>query len=146
MKINEIENLLGLTRANIRFYEKEGLLTPERKENGYREYSEEDIAILKKIIIFRKLGISLPEIKEILNGDLDLTIAIEHNIANLTQQIAELNGALEVSKILKNDAATNDTFDEEHYWNLIHEKEEDGEKFADVLKDYVEMEKISLLL
>lgn len=145
MKINEIENLLGLTRANIRFYEKEGLLTPERKENGYREYCEEDIAILKKIIIFRKLGLSLPEIKEILNGDLELTIAIEHNIASLTQQIAELNGALEVSKILKNDAVTNDTFDEEHYWNLIHEREEDGEKFADVLKDYVEMEKKSFL-
>lgn len=141
MRINEIENQLGLSRANIRFYEKEGLLTPARKENGYREYSEEDISILKKIVIFRKLGLSLPEIKEILNGDLELTIAIEHNIANLTQQIAELNGALEVSNILKNDAVTNDTFNEEHYWNLIQSKESEGEKFSDILKDYGEFEK-----
>lgn len=51
MKINEIETLLGQSRANIRFYEKEGLLTPARNENGYREYSEGDIATLKN---FRK--------------------------------------------------------------------------------------------
>ena len=40
MKINDVEKLLGITKANIRFYEKEGLLTPGRMENGYREYSE----------------------------------------------------------------------------------------------------------
>lgn len=83
MKINEIETLLGQSRANIRFYEKEGLISPTRNENGYREYTEEDIAILKKIIIFRKLGLSIPDIKEIFNGTLDLTVAMEQNIQNL---------------------------------------------------------------
>ena len=34
MKINEAEQLLGITKANIRFYEKEGLLTPSRNESG----------------------------------------------------------------------------------------------------------------
>lgn len=141
MKINEIENLLGLSRANIRFYEKEGLLTPKRTDNGYREYNEDDIAVLKKIIIFRKLGLSLPEIKEILNGSKELSAAIDNNIITLTKQISELNGALEVSRIIKNDAVANDTFDEAHYWDLIQSKEQAGEKFEDVLKDYVEMEK-----
>lgn len=145
MKINELETLLGQSRANIRFYEKEGLLSPTRNENGYREYTEEDIAVLKKIIIFRKLGLSLPDIKSILEGNLDLSVAMEQNIQALTEQIDALNGALEVSKTLKNSAATNDTFDEELYWNLIQSKENDGEKFADLLKDYVEMEKRSLL-
>ncbi|MBQ8519394.1 MAG: MerR family transcriptional regulator [Agathobacter sp.] len=141
MKINEIENLLGLTRANIRFYEKEGLLTPERKENGYREYSDEDIAILKKIIIFRKLGISLPEIKEIINGTLEISVAINKNIEQLTKQIEELNGALEVSEIIKNDTSIDHCFNEEHYWELIQSKESEGEKFSDILKDYGEFEK-----
>ena len=40
MKINEAEQLLGITKANIRFYEKEGLLTPSRNESSYREYSD----------------------------------------------------------------------------------------------------------
>ena len=36
MTIREIEALSGMTRANIRFYESEGLLTPNRMENGFR--------------------------------------------------------------------------------------------------------------
>lgn len=145
MKINEIETLLGLTRANIRFYEKEGLLTPTRNENGYREYDEEDVAILKKIIIFRKLGLSLSDIKKIFDGTLDISDALEENISNLNQQIAELNGALDVCKTIKNDYTKHTDFDEERYWNLIQKKEENGEKFADIVKDYLEMEKKSLL-
>lgn len=145
MKINELENQLNLSRANIRFYEKEGLLTPTRKENGYREYSEEDVAILKKIIIFRKLGFSLPEIREILTGGLDITNAIESNIAKLNEQIAELNGALEVCNIIKKEAPSNDSFDENHYLELIQSKENNGEKFMDVVKDYLELEKNSFL-
>lgn len=145
MKINEIEQLLGLTRANIRFYEKEGLLKPARKDNGYREYSDEDIVILKKIIIFRKLGLSLPDIKCILDGSLDITDAIEQNIEKINQQIAELNGALEVCKIIKNDSGANEDFNEELYWELIQNKENDGGKFAELAKDYLDMEKKSFL-
>ena len=41
MKINEVEQLVGITKRNIRFYEKEGLLSPSRNsDNGYREYGE----------------------------------------------------------------------------------------------------------
>lgn len=66
MKINEMEERLQISRANIRFYEKEGLLCPIRKANGYREYSEEDFARLQKIIIFRKLGMSITDIRELI--------------------------------------------------------------------------------
>ena len=51
MKINESESQLELTRANVRFYEKEGLLQPARKENGYREYSDEDVATLYPLVL-----------------------------------------------------------------------------------------------
>ena len=40
MKINELGKMLNISCANIRFYEKEGLLNPERKDNVYREYDE----------------------------------------------------------------------------------------------------------
>lgn len=145
MKINEVEKKLGLTRANIRFYEKEGLLSPTRTENGYRDYNETDIATLRKIIIFRKLGLSLSEIKAILNEEIELSSAIEQNISNLHQQIAELNGALEVCKIIQKEHPKNKDFDEIHYWELIQNKEQKGEKFAELAKDYLEMEKKSFL-
>ena len=71
MKINEVEDLLNTPRANIRYYEKEGLINISRKENGYRNYSEEDIQRLKKIIILRKLGVSVEQIKDL---DIDLVV------------------------------------------------------------------------
>lgn len=40
MTIAELEARSGMTRANIRFYEAEGFIRPERRENGYRDYSE----------------------------------------------------------------------------------------------------------
>ena len=43
MTIKELEERTGMTRANIRYYETEGFLSPERRENGYRDYSEEDL-------------------------------------------------------------------------------------------------------
>ena len=63
MRIKEVEELTGITSKNIRFYEKEGLISPKRSENGYRDYSNEDIEILKSIKLYRKLDISLEDIK-----------------------------------------------------------------------------------
>jgi len=42
MTIKEVEQILGLPRATVRFYEKEGLIEPKRGENGYRDYSQMD--------------------------------------------------------------------------------------------------------
>ena len=64
MSIKEAEALTGITKQNIRFYEKKGLLHPHRNlENDYREYTDEDIETLKKIKILRKLDISLEHIQ-----------------------------------------------------------------------------------
>ena len=68
MTIKEVEQCLGVPRATVRFYEKEGLLSPTRGENGYREYSEEDVVQLKKIIILRKLGFAVSDIEDVLDG------------------------------------------------------------------------------
>ena len=68
MEIKEVEKLLSVSRSNIRFYEKVGLLNPARKENNYRNYNEEDIDALKKILVLRKLGFSVEEISEMQKG------------------------------------------------------------------------------
>ena len=60
MKINEVEAQVGITKKNIRFYEAEGLLAPRRNsENGYRDYGEAEVAILRRIKLMRKLGVPL---------------------------------------------------------------------------------------
>ncbi|MEE1314950.1 MAG: MerR family transcriptional regulator [Faecalimonas sp.] len=138
MKINEVEELLQIPRANIRYYEKEGFLSPRRTANGYREYTEEDLSILKKIIVLRKLGFSLALVKDILYGTLPLSDALEQNMQELYTQITNLNGALEICRILQKDTTA---FDENYYWELIQNKEKAGGRFADFAKDCFEHEK-----
>ena len=56
MTSKEIESRSGVAKANIRYYEAEGLLQPAREKNGYRDYSENDLAVLEKIKLLRRLG------------------------------------------------------------------------------------------
>lgn len=58
MRITEIEELSGMSRANIRFYEREGLIAPKRMSNGYRGYSEADLKTLLRIKLLRSIHIS----------------------------------------------------------------------------------------
>ena len=76
MKMSEVEKLLNVSRANIRYYEKEGLLHPDRSDNGYREYSDSDILRLKEILVFRKMGLSIDTIRGVLSGGASLRDAV----------------------------------------------------------------------
>lgn len=72
MTIKEIETLSGLPRANIRYYESEGLITPKRAENGYREYSQADAEVLLRVKLLRALGLRIDTIKSLAAGTLML--------------------------------------------------------------------------
>ena len=63
MKINDVERITGLTQKAIRLYESKGLVNIARDENGYRNYSDEDIEDLNKIKLFRSVGVSIADIK-----------------------------------------------------------------------------------
>lgn len=131
MKINELEKMLNVSRANIRFYEKEGLLNPSRKENGYREYDENDVAILKKIIIYRKLGISIQDIRGIFDGSVILNDAANKSIGLMQNEISALNVSIELCKEICEKNIEDKNFDEEYYWNEINTREIKGEEFFD---------------
>lgn len=141
MTIHEIESLLGVSRANVRFYEKEGLLSPSRKENGYRDYNDENIRQLKKIIILRKIGVSIPEIKEIFDGKLKIADAVNASAQNLKSQIDELEDSLKLCEEFSRNCVDTDSFDEEYYWNRIKDFEKNGSKYVDICKDYMQFEK-----
>lgn len=54
---NEIQEKTGLTRKALEYYEEKGFIHPEKMENGYRNYSEEDLHYLKTIMMYKKLGL-----------------------------------------------------------------------------------------
>lgn len=72
MTIKEMEEQTGISRTNIRFYEGEGLIRPLRRENGYRDYSEADVRILKKVKLLRSMDISLDQVKAVVFGEREL--------------------------------------------------------------------------
>lgn len=145
MTIKEVEQCLEVPRATVRFYEREGLINPQRGENGYREYSEEDVMRLREIIIFRKLGMSITDIEDVLDGVKPLSEAVAENIVNLEKQIEELKGALLVCRRLQEEKEEIDTFEADKYWSVIEEEEKKGNRFLDIAKDMVRYEKGILL-
>jgi len=126
MTIKEVEEQTGLTRSNIRFYEKEKLIEPTRNDkNGYRDYSESDVENIKKIAYLRTLEISIEDIRNIMSDKVSLTEIIEKQAATIKSQIEGLNKARAMcEKMLE---AGNVSFDElqvekyvadlETYWN-----------------------------
>lgn len=96
MKINEVEALAGITKKNIRFYEEQGLLSPQRNaENGYRDYGEEEVRRLQRIKLLRKLGVPIEEIRRMFDGTHTVAdgmrrhlISLEREQRNLEQSIA----------------------------------------------------------
>ena len=86
MTIKDIEARTGMTRANIRFYESEGLLSPARSANGYRDYSDHDLEVLKRIKLLRSLRIPLEEIKALHNDSDDLLHTLDRHIAALNAE------------------------------------------------------------
>lgn len=65
---SEIQKETGLTRKAIEYYEDRGLIHPQKSENGYRDYNIKDLEILKKVSIFRKLGMSISDIYQCISS------------------------------------------------------------------------------
>ncbi|EAD2031003.1 MerR family transcriptional regulator [Listeria monocytogenes] len=62
--IGEFSELVDIPSSTLRFYEKEGLITPERDKNNLRTYSEEDANWLKFLLHLKGAGLSIEELKQ----------------------------------------------------------------------------------
>ena len=69
--------MLNITKRAIKYYEEQGLLKVEKDGNGYRNYSDQDVERLRMISIYRKFGISISDIKKLLEKeDKDILLKI----------------------------------------------------------------------
>ena len=96
MTIKEVETLTGITKANIRFYEKEGLLAPGRSSNNYREYSEDDVEHLRKIRIFRIMGFSVAQIHQLADHPQRAAVLMEARAGQIQKEVKELERVRQV--------------------------------------------------
>jgi len=115
MNSKEIERRTGLPRANIRYYEDEGLLTPARLPNGYRDYSEEDVTTLRRIALLRELDVSIEEIRRLQRGEEGLRAVLARRLEDLGRKRRTAEDARALCGRLYAENAAYDTLTPEQY-------------------------------
>ncbi|MCR4675904.1 MAG: MerR family transcriptional regulator [Sphaerochaetaceae bacterium] len=132
MRINQVEELTGISGKNIRFYEEQGLLCPARNpSNSYRDYTDEDVRQLKKVILFRKLGISCERIKALFDGKVSLEECMEAQKRFLKEKEKSLTLMQEVCSEISDSGESAGEIDASGWLGKISEMERDGVKFPD---------------
>ena len=124
MNIREVEDLTGLVRANIRYYEDEGFFTPQRERNGYRNYSDEDIEVLKRIKLLRMLEIPIEEIRKVQSDEVLMRTVLEKSIRRSEQRKKELDSAQKVCQRMAEDRVTWSTLNADQYLNHFEKADE----------------------
>ena len=142
MKIYQVEELVGITKKNIRFYEDQGLLCPSRNpENDYREYSLTDVKILEKIKLLRKLSVPIEEIRLLQKGQLSFVQSMTQQIERIEkeQQNAEVMKGLCIQ--LRDEAVDINALDASQYLTEMEKLEQQGTKFKDIEKEDINRRK-----
>ena len=90
MQIKEVQEKLKISSYTLRYYEKMGLIQPYRDENGYRNYDEEDIHKIERIIFLRDINVSIEDIKDILENKVTFQDVLENHIEKVNTEIESL--------------------------------------------------------
>lgn len=141
MKIKDVEIKVGITKANIRFYEKEGLISPERNdENNYREYSERDVEQLERVKVLRVLGVPICDIRELQKGTITLDTVMTHRLKTIQDEEKNLEAVRRVCENLKQCHLPYDAVSE----TILEEEDRSwGEQLAKVLKEDITKETLT---
>lgn len=133
MRINKVEELVGITKKNIRFYEEMGLITPARNEqNRYREYTDEDVETLRKIKLLRQLSIPIEEISKIQKGYLTLEDCMRRHKIFLEREEENIKQNKAICAQMESSGEQLSTLDTEKYFLLMKEMENEGVRFMNV--------------
>ena len=122
MTIKEVEDRTGLARANIRYYEDQGFFSAARGENGYRNYSGENVETLLKVKLFRQLGFSLEDIHDLQRGDQRLETALLRREEGLDREQLALDRAARLCRELREERADFATLDPRRYLDRLEQE------------------------
>lgn len=92
LTIGELARRHGLSRSTLLYYDRIGLLSPSaRSSAGYRRYSTADAAKLAHIRRYRRAGLALDRIKDLLERpETDLGEVLGTRLADLNDEIRHL--------------------------------------------------------
>lgn len=141
MKIKQVEELVGITSKNIRFYEEQGLLQPRRTENGYRDYRAEDVELLKKIKLFRKLGVPVEQIHRLFQGQISVDECLEKQKAVLQKEQDNIEKMCTLSQAMLAGSLSIEKLDSDYWLDEVEKMEKEGIDFVNVSKVDIHMKK-----
>lgn len=144
MKIYQVEELVGITKKNIRFYEEQKLLCPKRNpENDYREYSLEDVRQLEKIKLLRKLSVPIEDIRLIESGKLSLSQSMKGQIERIEKEEQNAQVMKELCTRLRDENTDLKTLNASFFLSEMEKMESQGTKFKDIQKEDINRKKKS---
>lgn len=140
MNISEVEKITGINKQAIRFYEKEGLISPKRNEdNSYRVYDAKEIRELKLIRVLRNTGMSVEDVRSVLEGRISLNEAVNTQRVQIENERKELASILELCDELKTQDV--EKIDADYYMTWIQREEKSGNVFIKLWEDYKQVAK-----
>lgn len=119
MTIHEVETRCGMDRANIRFYEREGLLAAPRLQNGYRDYTEENVQTLLRIRLLRSLHVSLDDIRALQTGEKELDATLRAQLERLAREEADAAAAGRVCREIESEHVSFSQLDAPKYLSRL---------------------------
>ena len=126
---------MGINKKNIRFFEEQGLLSPRRdSSNGYRDYGEAEVAVLRQIKLMRKLGVPLEEIRRMQAGG---TVAdgMRRHLVTLEREQKSLEQSIQLCTGLKDREERLDALDAAALLEEMEQLEKTGTTFQDKQKN-----------
>ena len=136
MNIKEAEQLSGVTKRNIRFYEQKGLLRPLRnQENDYREYTTADVETLKRIRVLRMVDMPLEQIREVLEKKASFPAVVAAHRNTLQSRIKQMETAVQFCEELEA-VGQLETWDADEMLHRMEEAEQQEHLFTRWTEDY----------
>ncbi len=136
MNAKQTEQLTGISRRNLRFYEQQGLIRPRRNpENDYRDYSEKDIEDLKLIRALRRLDAPLEDISSCLHQDMTIPELAARQEQRLKQRQQEVETSIRFCQKLQNTSDIDSAYIDE-LLDRMDEPDVKKKLFSDWEKDY----------
>lgn len=146
MKIQQVEELVGITKKNIRFYEEQGLVRPERNPaNGYREYTLGDVEQLRRVKLLRMLDVPCAEILRVTEGAQSLSDCMRAHAKTLQARQTDLDRMRELCALLSEEPDFA-ALGAEDYLEKMRKLERGGARFVDFKQSDVKKRRAAAVL
>lgn len=131
MTIKDVERQTGITKANIRFYEAQGLIQPGRTDSGYRSYCPEDVEELKRVRLLRLLDVPMEQVKALQQGKASLDGVLAGQMVRIQEEKKRLSDVTQVIRQIRQNGENYQSLEPEPYLERLKGRETEDALISD---------------